>query len=247
MYRDFASVYDRLMQDVPYLGWIEYLGRLFERHGIKPADVLDIGCGTGNITIPLAEMGYRIAGLDMSGEMLALAEEKARSQGLRISWIQQDMRFMDLGIMVFDLIISMTDSLNYIAGPADLLQVFQRVHGMLKTGGWFVFDLNSAYKLKKVFGNNVFTLLEEDIAYIWENTFDHESRRCVMDLTFFAREADGRYRRFEEQHAETAFETGEVRGILLEAGFKVEAVYAENSMLPPDETTERIYFLARKG
>lgn len=141
------------MQDVPNAGWVDYLARLFARHNIEPARILDIGCGTGNVTVPLAEMGYHLTGLDMSPEMLAVAEEKARNKGISVRWLCQDMREMDLGDLKFDLVISMTDSLNYLSSACELRKVFQQVVSLLTDGGWFVFDLNSAYKIREVFGD----------------------------------------------------------------------------------------------
>jgi ubiquinone/menaquinone biosynthesis C-methylase UbiE len=245
IYTGFASVYDRLMQDAPYEGWINYLGQLFTKHSICPGNILDIGCGTGNITIPLAKMGYSLTGLDMSAEMLAVAEEKARTAGLKINWLCQDMRQMDLGGQKYDLVISMTDSLNYIRTAEELQEVFSRVKGLLKPEGWFIFDLNSAYKIGEVFGNNVFTFLEDDIAYIWENKYNFKTRICIMELTFFAREDDDRYRRFAETHTETAFETEEITKMLENTDFSVSAVYGENTFKKPSAKTERIYFVAR--
>jgi len=245
IYSGFASVYDRLMQDIPYTRWVQYLTGLFKRHGIRPVDILDIGCGTGNVTIPLAEMGYKTVGLDISPEMLSIAEEKARSRGLSVTWVRQDMKTADLGGLKFDLVISMTDSLNYLSSGNELLKVFRRVKTLLRDGGWFVFDLNSAFKIREVFGNNVFTLLEEDITYIWQNHYRPDTGTCMMELTFFVREKDGKYRRFSEEHQETGFETEEVSRLLTKAGFKVDAVYGEDSFSRPAETTERVYFVAR--
>lgn len=246
MYSNFASIYDRLMRDVPYAGWMSYLARLFAKHNIKPIEILDIGCGTGNVTIPLAEMGYNLTGLDMSPEMLAVAEEKARNKGIAINWLCQDVRAMDLADLSFELVISMTDSLNYISNASELQHVFKQVRDLLNDGGWFVFDLNSAYKIKEVFGNNVFTLLDDDIAYVWENSYDEADRTCCMDLTFFVRETDGRYRRFSEEHSETGYEITEVSELLKQAGLTVRAVYGENSLTEPEATAERIYFVAQK-
>lgn len=245
IYANFASVYDRLMQDVPYSEWIKYLDRLFQKHGIVPKNILDIGCGTGNVTLPLAEMGYSLTGLDMSAEMLAAAEAKAREKNLNIKWVQQDMTMMDLGGLKYDLVISMTDSLNYLEDSKSMEQVFSQVKEILNPGGWFIFDLNSYYKISQVFGDNTFTLQDEDIAYIWENNYDPESGTCIMDLTFFVREADGRYRRFQEQHSETGYDVEVIEQLLTQTGFSVEAVYAEDSFDVPVKTTERIYFAAK--
>lgn len=246
MYANFASVYDRLMREVPYAEWVRFLTELFKKHGIEAGDILDLGCGTGNVTIPLAEMGYQVTGLDMSADMLAVAEEKARSRGLDVRWIQQDMREANLGELRFDLVISMTDSLNYLQTGEELKRVFVRTAGMLRDNGWLIFDLNSLYKISCVFGNNVFTYLEDDVAYIWENRYDDASRTCYMDLTFFVREKDGRYIRFSENHHETGYPVGEIRDLLAEAGFHLVACYREGSFEGPGETTERIYFAARK-
>lgn len=245
IYANFASVYDRLMQDVPYTEWIRYLNRLFEKHGITPESILDIGCGTGNVTLPLAEMGYNLTGLDMSAEMLAVAESKAREKNLNIKWVQQDMIMMNLGGLQYDMVISMTDSLNYLEDSKSMEQVFSLVRDVLNPGGWFIFDLNSHYKISEVFGDNTFTLQDEDIAYIWENSYDPATGTCIMDLIFFVREADGRYRRFQEQHSETGYDVEMIKELLIRTGFSVEAIYAEDSFDAPVRTTERIYFAAK--
>ena len=245
IYANFAAVYDRLMRDVPYDEWIKFLSRLFEKHGIKPVDILDIGCGTGNVTIPLAQMGYRLTGLDMSAEMLSVAEEKARARGLQVNWLQQDMREMVLGNLSFDMVISMTDSLNYLPRGEDLKQVCKQIRAQLRPGGWFIFDLNSAYKIKEVFGDNVYTMLDDDISYVWENDYNSDACTCNMELTFFVKEPDGRYVRFSEIHSETGFEIEEVSDILESAGLSLYAVYAENSFAEPVSDTERIYFVAK--
>ena len=244
IYSNFASVYDRLMQDVPYTGWVNYLGSMFERHGIKPRQILDIGCGTGNVTIPLAEIGYRVTGLDMSPEMLSLAEKKAREKGLSINWILQDMKQMELGSACFDLVISMTDSLNYITTEAELSNVFHRVRALLNPGGHLIFDLNSLYKIQSVFGNNVYTHVDDDIAYIWDNAYNPETCSCTMDIIFFIKEKDGKYRKFTEQHRETGYTVEEVKRMLNDAGFTGIHVYGEGSFEIPQEKTERIYFVA---
>lgn len=245
MYANFASVYDRLMQDVPYSEWINYLQELFKTHGISPAEILDIGCGTGNVTLPLAAMGYKLTGLDLSPEMLAVAESKAREKRLDIRWIMQDMREINLGEHRYDLVISMTDSLNYIADVDELASVFHSVKNHLKPGGWFVFDLNTLYKISEVFGSNTYTLLDDDVAYIWENEYDSVSQTCTMDITFFVKDGDGRYKRFTEQHCETGYDEQTVKELLEGSGFSVEAVYSENTFDSSNQATERAYFVAR--
>ncbi|MFC4545765.1 class I SAM-dependent methyltransferase [Paenactinomyces guangxiensis] len=59
--------------------------------------VLDIACGTGRMTIPLAERGYDMTGFDITPEMLEAAKQKALDRGVSVHWIQADMRQLELG------------------------------------------------------------------------------------------------------------------------------------------------------
>ena len=75
-YSEFAQVYDIFMEDVPYKEWGAYVISLLKDHGIEEGLVLELGCGTGNITIQLADRGYDMIGIDNSQEMLTVAMEK---------------------------------------------------------------------------------------------------------------------------------------------------------------------------
>lgn len=74
-YRKFAYVYDELMEDMPYPDWIRFARTAWERHGM-PRTVVDLGCGTGSITIPLVNAGFEVTGIDLSADMLAVARRK---------------------------------------------------------------------------------------------------------------------------------------------------------------------------
>lgn len=245
IYANFASVYDRLMQDVPYDLWVDNLDEIFRRYGIKGSRVLDLGCGTGNVAVPLAQKGYRVTALDLSPEMLSLAEHKAREAGVKITFTCQDMREMVMP-GEFDLVISMCDSMNYLLADGELRQACTRAAGVLKDGGFLVFDINSAYKIEKIFGENTYTLADEDVAYVWENDYDPGERVCHMHLTFFVRKPNGLYERFVEEHRERAYSADEVQQALREAGFELTGILAEDNLEPPGAETERIYFVARK-
>jgi ubiquinone/menaquinone biosynthesis C-methylase UbiE len=73
--------------------------------GSAPLDVLDIGCGTGFLSLLLAAQGHRATGVDVASAMLARAREKAAAQGLAISFIEADVETLDLAAASYDLIV----------------------------------------------------------------------------------------------------------------------------------------------
>ena len=76
-YTSLAQAYDRLTWDVDYAGILDYIEALLRERGKRPETVLDLACGTGSLSVLLARRGYRVTGVDMSEDMLAVASEKA--------------------------------------------------------------------------------------------------------------------------------------------------------------------------
>ena len=119
MYTDFAYAYDRLMNDVPYEAWARYYAGLLELYSIRPgARCVECACGTGSLTIPLAKLGFSMTGMDLSAEMLNLAQQKAREQGMLIPFVRQDMRRLAVQRPV-DAVLATCDGPNYLTGSDD--------------------------------------------------------------------------------------------------------------------------------
>ena len=75
-YTNFAEVYDTFMDNIPYEKWAEYLHEIMEEYNIREGTLLELGCGTGNMTEQLASMGYDMIGVDNSEDMLELAMDR---------------------------------------------------------------------------------------------------------------------------------------------------------------------------
>ena len=95
-YTSFARVYDTFMDNIPYEEWCEYLTGLMREYGVRDGLVLDLGCGTGNMTELLAKAGYDMIGADNAEEMLEIAMEKRDKSGHDILYLLQDMREFEL-------------------------------------------------------------------------------------------------------------------------------------------------------
>ncbi|NLM25222.1 MAG: class I SAM-dependent methyltransferase [Firmicutes bacterium] len=107
-----------------------------------PGKILDIGCGTGRLLIPLLEQGREVVGLDYSADMLKIARDKCEAYGYSPALIQGDMREFSLNEQ-FNLIMIPYHSLIYMTTEQDRLAVFQRVYEHLQPGGIFAFDFDT--------------------------------------------------------------------------------------------------------
>ena len=244
MYKDFAFIYDFFTYDVNYKKWASYIEKIFKRYKLCPQLVLDLGCGTGSLTIEMWKKGYELIGIDLSQEMLNCANQKALEMDADILFLNQDMKSFELYGTV-DAVICSMDSINYITKESDLLKVFKLVNNYLNPKGLFVFDINSFYKLSEVLSDNVFYEIGEEASYIWQNSFDKDKNICTFDLTFFIKENE-LYRRYDEIHKQRAYTKEQIIKLLEEAGLMFIDCFSELSFDNSDEKSERIFFIAQE-
>ncbi len=245
-YEALAGLYDLLMDDIDYQQWADYLHKLLVSNHCPGMRLLDLGCGTGNITIPLAQKGYQVTAVDLSAEMLAQAKAKCAALGLNIDWQQQDMTQLHLEDGAeFDAVLATFDAVNYLTEPEALQDLLHTVNGLLAPGGLFVFDVQTPYKLREYLGDNIFTLHRPEVDYIWENHFDEEEQLCQMELTFFIRQDGGLYRRVTECHQEKVYDLELLKTWLRFSDFEILALYRELTEEPVQPEDHRAVFVAR--
>jgi len=248
-YGEFAKVYDELMSDMPYPAWIAFAQQVWEQHG-KPQHVVELGCGTGSITIPLAQTGIQLYGIDLSSEMLTVARSKweavstASDQG-SLMLLQQDMCEWSIHEPV-DSVISFCDCLNYVTEAEDVFSVFKSTYDGLKEGGTFIFDVHPKKQLETYDSEQPFVYDQDSISYIWTCHYDRDRSEIEHQLSIFVEAEDGRYDRFEEVHVQRAYDSEWIEASLKQAGFKKVYVYADFQLEPADERSERLFFIAIK-
>lgn len=135
-YENFAYVYDALMEDAPYPQWLQWVKQQRERHGVKGRRMLDLACGTGELSLLLAREGFEVTGVDLSEDMLTVASGKALAEGAHLTFLQQDMRAL-CGLHDFDMVTIFCDSLNYLETETEVKETFRHVHAALKAGECF--------------------------------------------------------------------------------------------------------------
>jgi len=258
-YRQFAAVYDRLMEEMPYSDWMSFARQCWDKYGI-PKSVVDLGCGTGNMTIPLARSGFSVFGIDISSEMLSVARSKwdeptspsgYRNENGNIRWLQQDMRDWDLPQPV-DAVISFCDCLNYLSEPEDITATFRQTYEGLAPGGLFLFDVHAPKQLERYADEQPFVYDEKDVAYLWTCDYDPARMEIEHSLTFFIQEDSASksggalYSRFEESHVQRAYDPEWISEQLTEAGFELLHHCADFTWDKPNQESERLFYVARR-
>ena len=139
-YGGFAQVYDEFMDNVDYHQWCGYAVKLLKKYGVSDGQLVEIGCGTGTGTMLFAKEGYQMIGIDISQEMLEIAESKKEEEN--ILYVLQDATELELPYTV-PAMVSIGDSMNYITDYGDFTMVLKRVNEFLDQDGIFVFDLKT--------------------------------------------------------------------------------------------------------
>ena len=226
------------MEDISYEKWAAYLCSFFEKG--KKSRIFEIGCGTGSLSIALKKMGHDVIASDISHDMLEIASQKARKAGLKIPFIYQDARCIEINKKA-DVVIAACDVLNYI-GKDNLLNLLLNIRTILEDDGRFIFDISSEHKLLNTIGDNTFFEDDEDCTYIWNN--EHRDDKIIMDLILFIKEGS-KYIKHEEQHVQYIYRQRELIKKLEENGFSVQS-YAFLSEKEANENTQRIQFVCKK-
>jgi SAM-dependent methyltransferase len=104
--------------------------------------ILELGCGTGRVLLPLARQGYRITGIDASAAMLDQARQKLAKEDLAgsVTLVQQEMRELDLAER-FTLALAALNSFAHLHTTAEQLAALARVRRHLEPGGLLILDL----------------------------------------------------------------------------------------------------------
>lgn len=241
-YETFAGVYDSIMDHSLYDQWTAFSLRHFPQ---KSGKLLELACGTGIQSLRFAKAGFEVTGLDLSQDMLNLAKQRAKDAGLAIDFVAGNM--LDLsGLSGFDLVTCYSDSICYMADEVEVGDVLTQVFQSLKSGGTFIFDVHSTYQMTEVFPAYSHHENAEDFAFVWDSYPDEPPYSIVHELTFFIKDEDGRFSRFDEVHEERTYELLTYDILLEQAGFVDVKVYADFEDKEPTETSKRWFFVAKK-
>ena len=243
-YHNLAHSYDRLTNDVDYPAVVDFYWQILQKEGLQPATAVDLACGTGSVALLLAQKGLQVTAVDISEEMLSIAEQKSQHLPKPPVFVRQPLQKLQLPKGV-DLAVCALDSLDYITDPVDCAQAIGRVYRVLNPGGCFIFDVNTPEKLRAMDGQ-VFLDEDDDVYCVWRGEFDEATNICSYGMDLFQRQGKSWRRSFEE-HKEYAYSAQQLVGFLKSAGFTSIRVYGDRKFSEPEPGEQRIYIKARKG
>ena len=143
-YKKFAYYYDEVIQETNYDLWVEFV----EPYLKKSDKILDLACGTGTFATMLKLNGYDVSGLDLSDEIIEIANEKRKINRLDINFYVDDMTTFKVEDKK-DVITCFFDSINFLNNEKDIKKMFDSVYNALNKGGYFIFDIFSKEMFKE--------------------------------------------------------------------------------------------------
>lgn len=238
-FSEIAEYYDLLFENVDYEYWAQYITRLFSFSKLKIKEVLEVGCGTGNLTKELKKLGYEVVGVDISEDMIRVAKKKLPDVEFYIG----DARNFSIN-RTFDAVVSTFDSLNNIIGTEELFKAFRNIKRHLRMGGIFVCDLNTSYAMQSIWNEALFVrILRGGIYSIWKGEYMGDGI-SKLRLTLFVPYENNLYRKIEEVYTEQGYTLSQVKTLLLRAGFINVWAFDELSFEKPTSKSKRITYAA---
>ncbi len=241
-----APFYDKINEDIDYSLWASFIEKAVEQYGTRAPELwLDLGCGTGKMTLELARRGRDMTGIDYSPEMLNIARETALNEGLTdILWLCQDIRDFELYGTV-DVCISCLDTINHLVTPKDLDKCFYLVHNYLAPDGLFIFDINGKYKFESIYADNSYVMEEDGAMCIWQNYYNEKTNKCNFYISLFEEREDGLFERYDEEQTERMYTIRSMKKHLEDNGFEYIGAFSDYNFTDATDSDERIYIVAK--
>lgn len=241
-YQTFAKIYDEVMDDSVYLDWLN----LTERHiPNKTSHILELACGTGILSVELANQGYQVTGVDLSEDMITMAKERLLAEDDKLSFKVGDM--LDLKeINSYDAVTCYSDSLCYMPDENAVQRVFDGVYQTLTSEGIFIFDVHSINQIEENFSEYSYHYQTDDFAFLWESYPGDVPFSVEHFLTFFIKEKGETFTRYDELHEERTYDIATYLSCLERSGFKSVKVCADFTDEYPTDESKRWFFVCQK-
>ena len=231
IYHDLADYYDDLVKDEEATqNWADLTARTIGHHR---KTILELACGSAEISCELAKRGYSLLATDLSEDMLNKAKMKHGAEMLR---------FMPLNMVQFDLnetfdaVICFCDSINYLSSLKEVKSMIHSVKQHLNEQGIFLFDMHTPDRLEEFAEEFIEEGMIDDVPYQW--TIAAQEDEIHHHFAFWK---DGEI--MQEFHVQHVFDLNDVLNLLHEEGFETE-VFVDFDQ-PASSSGEKYFVIGR--
>ena len=238
-YQGLAPIYDYVMAHVEYGEWAAYIHALFARFAPGTTRVVDLACGTGNVSFALHRLGYEVTGVDRSEAMLQVAREKAADTG--VEFVQQDLRQL-AGLGPFDAATCLYDSINYLLTPADIDAALRGAQAIVQPGGLFVFDICTERNSLRYFRNMRDSGQGPGFSYERHSIYDPAKR---LQSNHFRIRCDGSDVALEETHVQRIYPVAAIADRVEVSAWELLALCDGFTFDEGTEDSDRVHFVLR--
>ncbi len=242
--------------DADYRNYVEDIDTILELAEEYGDPILELGCGTGRVLLPLAAAGHQVVGIDISMTLLDVARTKLTAAGLDalVALVKGDMRHHPLERANFGFAFCTSNTLMHLNTVGDQLAVLRNAHRHLRPGGLLLVDLFNPDIGRLLEVNGVLELADQWIdPYSGTQVLKWSVRMLdlaaqIQDTLFIYEEvlADGQTRRTACPFALRFLWHSEAELMLQMAGFTVDAVWGDFAGNPYDSQSEHLILLATK-
>jgi SAM-dependent methyltransferase len=244
----YSQYYDLLYHDKDYMGEMKYVDNLIKAHIKEAKTLLDLGCGTGKHAELFCEKGYDVHGVDLSDEMLKIAQTRTLNKKNELQFTHSNIQELKLNKQ-FDVVVSLFHVMSYQNSNEALIQAFEVAKQHLKQGGIFIFDFwygpavltdLPVARVKRLENELIkVTRIAEPILHPQRNTVDVNYDIFIEEIK------SNQVIQKKELHPMRYFFDTELELICNKIGFKVENKYKWLSQSNPDFESWNVVWIVK--
>nr|WP_093270698.1 class I SAM-dependent methyltransferase [Psychrobacillus sp. OK032] len=246
---------DPVSYDIENNAYLGELPFLMEWASSKGGPIVDLACGTGRITIPLASKGFKLIGVDLHAGMLEQAKKKAQELDLQIEWVEQDCTQLELNL-TSPLIYMVGNSIQHFHSNESQNMLLSSIHKHLVEDGVFIFGTRFP---------NAEELLQPSTEEYWKTYFDttcdknvdvytisnYDALNQIQHYTTIRKYKNGLGKIVDEKRTNISLRytyPKEMERVLTENRFDILSVYKDwNGTLISNDSYEMIYVCRKMG
>lgn len=161
-YKGFSYYFDQIMEYIDYHDWLSFT----KQYVSQDKHILDLACGSGTLAVLLSVEGFKVDGLDLSAEMIGLANDKFKAYHILNSLYTCDMSSFSLP-RKYDAVTCYFDSVNHLPTIEHVKQMMNCVYETLNENGLFLFDVFSKSKYDEMDNTDISEDFD-DFSYNWK-------------------------------------------------------------------------------